>query len=225
MNDLSRKATRLRYLESQIRKGIQDINEGMEAIHREQLYKLEYGSFEDYCRSKWGMSRQHAARLMKHRSILRIIDGSDLSENVPEGEQENSELSSIDTTLKVSHTREVEDLPEEQAAEVLVKSVETAPKDKAGKPKVTAKHVRATREEVVIEANSTPPAKPAKNGTQKVCVASLVDQLVKTHIGPLARGLTAVASANGGEGKQFRSADRSLNELIETMQKMREGQQ
>jgi len=158
MNDLSRKATRLRYLESQIRKGIQDINEGMEAIHREQLYKLEYGSFEDYCRSKWGMSRQHAARLMKHRSILRIIDGSDLSDNVPEGEQENSEVSSIDTTLKVSHTREVEDLPEEQAAEVLVKSVETAPKDKAGKPKVTAKHVRATREEVVIE-------KPAKSAS------------------------------------------------------------
>lgn len=35
------------------------------AIRDLRLYKREYGSFEEYCRTKWGCGRQRAYRLIK----------------------------------------------------------------------------------------------------------------------------------------------------------------
>lgn len=67
------------------------------------------------------------------------------------------------------------------------------------------------------------PAQP-KNGKQSVSAASLVDALTKQHIGHIARGLTNIAAANGGEGKQFNRADSSLNQMITALQAMREGE-
>lgn len=63
-----------------------------------------------------------------------------------------------------------------------------------------------------------------KNGTEKVSAAKLVDALTRSHIGHIARGLTAIAVANGGEGKQFNRADSGLNQTISALQSMREGE-
>ena len=74
-------------------------------------------------------------------------------------------------------------------------------------------------------AKTTKPDKPKKkNGSEKVSAAKLVDALTKQHIGHIARGLTNIAKANGGEGTQFKSADAGLNQTITALQKMREGE-
>ena len=59
----------------------------------------------------------------------------------------------------------------------------------------------------------------------KNTAASLVDSLVKKHIGQIARALTAIAEANGGEGAQFKAADDGLNQLITALKEMRKGHQ
>lgn len=64
-----------------------------------------------------------------------------------------------------------------------------------------------------------------KNGAESISAASLVDALTKQHIGHIARGLTAIAKANRGEGKQFKAADAGLNQMITALQKMRDGEQ
>lgn len=68
---------------------------------------------------------------------------------------------------------------------------------------------------------------PPKKGkaVSKVSAASLVDALSKKHIGQIARGLTAIAEANGGEGFQFKRANDGLNELIKGIKEMRKGKQ
>jgi hypothetical protein len=45
-------------------------------INRQRLYRAEYRSFEEYCRTRWDMSRIHAFRLLKaaevHQALLPI---------------------------------------------------------------------------------------------------------------------------------------------------------
>lgn len=75
------------------------------------------------------------------------------------------------------------------------------------------------------ETEETPTETPkTQNGQEKVSAAKLVDALTKQHVGHIARGLTNIAKANGGEGAQFRSADAGLNQTITALQKMREGE-
>ena len=57
---------RLVQLEDVVRRGLSNFNEVGEAlseIRDSRLYRLEYKSFDDYCREKWGISRVQAHRL------------------------------------------------------------------------------------------------------------------------------------------------------------------
>lgn len=65
----------------------------------------------------------------------------------------------------------------------------------------------------------------SSNGKAKPSAASLVDQLLRKHVGYLVRGIDAVAEANGGKGKYHRHANEGLNLVIGSLRKMREGQQ
>lgn len=65
--------------------------------------------------------------------------------------------------------------------------------------------------------------KRAAKGKEVVSSAKLVDMLTKKHVGHIARGLTEIAEANGGEGEQFNKADAGLNQLIRALQEMRKG--
>lgn len=64
--------------------------------------------------------------------------------------------------------------------------------------------------------------KPSK-GHESPSAAKLADALSSQHIGHIARGLTAIAKANGGEGLQFQQADAGLNQMIRAIQEMRKG--
>ena len=61
-------------------------------------------------------------------------------------------------------------------------------------------------------------------GQAKVSAATLVDTMVKSHIGQVARGLTDIAEANGGEGEAFGQANDGLNQLISGLELMRKGE-
>jgi hypothetical protein len=114
-----------------IAKGASDIYNSLRVQHDKRLYREEYETFEDYCRGQWGMSPQHARNLIKHGQILRIVEDSD----DPKEKQ-------IVSKIRESHTREVADLPPEEAAKIIVETV----KKTDGKP--TASAVRETRSDM-----------------------------------------------------------------------------
>lgn len=109
-----------------IAKGASDIYNSLRVMHEKRLYREEYDTFEEYCRGKWGMSDQHARNLLKHGQILRVIE-------------EDPKNQTIVGSIRESHTREVSDLPPEEAAAIIV---ETAERNDG---KVTATAVRETR--------------------------------------------------------------------------------
>src|SRR5438874_2503407 len=42
-------------------------------IKAKRLYRAEFGTFEEYCRLKWNMSRIHAHRLLKATEVRNIL--------------------------------------------------------------------------------------------------------------------------------------------------------
>lgn len=97
-----------------------------------------------------------------------------------------------------------------------------------GQQDVVARAVRTGQAATVKEAMSQAGVKPksppkSSKGKEKASAASLVDSLVKKHVGQIARGLTTIAEANGGEGEQFKLADGGLNQLINALREMRKG--
>jgi len=67
------------------------------------------------------------------------------------------------------------------------------------------------------------PKRKSGGGKQKTSAATLVDTATKKHVGPMARSLTKIAEANGGEGDQFKRANGGLNETIKGLREMRKG--
>ena len=106
----------------------------------------------------------------------------------------------------------------------ICKAVEALQKGEVARIILSRPAVEAGEMSLNAAVETTKPAKPKeKNGTEKVTAAKLVDALTKQHVGHIARGLTAIAAANGGEGTQFAMADSGLNKMITALQSMREG--
>ncbi|MEI6871640.1 MAG: hypothetical protein WCL08_05100 [Verrucomicrobiota bacterium] len=62
--------------ESRIEKGLSsfiDVGEALTAIRDARLYRAEHGTFEDYCRVKWGMSDNYARRLIVSSEAVKTV--------------------------------------------------------------------------------------------------------------------------------------------------------
>ena len=60
-------------LETVIERGIKTFNQvgaSLMAIRDARLYRTEYGTFEDYCRDRWGMTRMHAGRMIAAAQVV-----------------------------------------------------------------------------------------------------------------------------------------------------------
>lgn len=74
-------------LEAQIHQGLSkfyDIGNALKQIKEKKLYKLEYVSFEDYLKKRWGFTKQHAYKLI---SAVEIADS--LHPSLPKPSSEN----------------------------------------------------------------------------------------------------------------------------------------
>jgi len=126
VNDIisQREADWLSELEETIQHGLKtfvDVGNALLEIRDNRLYREGYRTFEDYCRDRWGMSKQHANR---------IIGAYEVSEN----------LAPIDSVLPAteSQARPLTSLPPDEQREVWQRAVETAPDGK-----ITAAHVQS----------------------------------------------------------------------------------
>jgi hypothetical protein len=133
-------SVRLIELERIIERGKQtfvEVGNALAEIRDSRVYRVSHRTFEDYCKERWGWSRQ---------SAYQFITASEVVANVRLGGQDNSEPASE------RQARPLAKLPAEQQPAAWEKAVEKAAVE--GKP-VAARHV----EEAVAEVLPPTPKK------------------------------------------------------------------
>lgn len=131
-------------LEAVIERGMNtfiEVGNALAAIQERKLYRADHGTFEGYCRAKWGFSRQRAYQLTAAAEAVTTIVDADLP--VPANEGQARELSRI---------------PEPERVEVWRETVERT----GGQPTAAAvRETYAARTEEVVDAELVDePAQP-----------------------------------------------------------------
>lgn len=127
-----------------------EVGRALMAIRDEHLYTDVDGTFEGYCKKRWGFAKSRAYQLIDAAKVVDVV--STIVDTPPANE---------------AQARVLADLPSEQAqATVWAKAVETAPKDKDGTPRVTAAHVKAVAAEVAPNGKAKPKAEPKPEPAQ-----------------------------------------------------------
>ena len=123
---------RLAECEATIERGFQtfaEVGSALLEIRDSRLYRSEFGTFEDYCQTRWGMTARHANRTIEAAVIV--------AELGPMGPAPTTER----------QARELVGLPAETAAAVMTAAVEAT----EGRP--TAAAIREAREEIAPKPN------------------------------------------------------------------------
>lgn len=131
---------RLVELEEVIEKGVSTfiaVGEALAEIRDKRLYRVTHGTFEEYCREEWNMTRMQASNL---------ITGAAVAQNV------NNCLQGGPRPGRESHVRPLKSLPAEKQPEAWAKAVESA---NGSQP--TAKQVEAAVAEVATPTQEEAP--------------------------------------------------------------------
>ncbi|MEV8523207.1 hypothetical protein AB0451_03465 [Streptomyces sp. NPDC052000] len=131
-------------LEAVIERGVNtfiEVGAALATIQERKLYRSEHGTFEDYCRSKWGFSRQRAHQLTSAAEAVTTIVDTGLPAPANEGQ-----------------ARELTRVPVLERAEVWRETVERT----GGQPTAAAvRETYAARVEEVVDAELVDePARP-----------------------------------------------------------------
>jgi hypothetical protein len=124
----AKESKRLKECEKVIEQGLHtfyDVGNALTEIRESRLYRMEYATFDDYCRERWRMSKTHANRLIESSAVVANL--------TPIGVIPGSE----------SQARELAPLAPEVQRAVWQIAIKTAPTNKQGEPTVTAAHIKA----------------------------------------------------------------------------------
>ena len=111
-----------------------ELGMALKKIRVGKLYTDEFSTFEDYCRERWGWTRQHSNRLIAGAEVATKLE--------PMG-------SKIQITERL--IRPIVDLEWNQQKKVFEEAVKTAPDGK-----LTAKHVAKVKAEIIGGKTQTP---------------------------------------------------------------------
>lgn len=76
------------------RMSFMDAGEALREIRNRRTYRLTHGTFEDYCRERWGMSRQQAHNLISAAEVVRSL--STIVDILPTAESQARELTRLE---------------------------------------------------------------------------------------------------------------------------------
>lgn len=116
-------------LEEVIDNGLQtfvDVGNALMEIRDGRLYREAFGTFEDYCRERWGFTQQSATRYIRASQTVQNLQSEPMG-SLPTSERQARPLTRLEP---------------EQQREAWQRAVETAPEGK-----VTAKHVAQVAQE------------------------------------------------------------------------------
>jgi hypothetical protein len=89
---------RLQTLERTIEKGLPAftaVGKALLQIREEKLYRLQYKSFEEYCRDRWALEHSHAYELMRSAEVSKNLETSAIAEVLPTREYQIRALTSL----------------------------------------------------------------------------------------------------------------------------------
>jgi hypothetical protein len=146
-------AKSLEHYEQVIAQGIKtfvEVGQALYAIREQRLYRQDYGTFEDYLRQRWDLSRPHAYRMIDAAKVMENL--SPIGDIVPVNEAQARPLAS---------------LPPAQQSEAWKEAIETAPPTG-----ITAKHVQTTvkrvKERTTPQTQKTPEPQTRRPARQEV---------------------------------------------------------
>lgn len=102
--------------EAKIKSGLTsfiEVGEALSAIRDQRLYRATHGTFEDYCRERWKMSKRHCDRLIESADVVQNLgptgptitserQARELARVEPERRQEVVEKASVATGGKIT---------------------------------------------------------------------------------------------------------------------------
>lgn len=121
-------ATHLEQLEHVIHQGLAtfvEVGNALMNIRDLRLYRANFKTFEDYCNTRWGLSRRRSDELISAAGVVGNLSGMPL---IPANERQANPLTRLEP---------------EQQCEAWQRAVETAPDGK-----ITAAHVERVAQEV-----------------------------------------------------------------------------
>jgi hypothetical protein len=129
-----------------------EVGEALIKIRDSRLYRVEYGTLEDYCREKWKMSDRRARQLMDAFSVVEAIGKSGTI--VPKSESQVRPITKLEPELQpVAWARAVEiadgKQPTGKQVEQAVAEVVPNRDDKAEREVLAAKRKRRSKSELI----------------------------------------------------------------------------
>jgi hypothetical protein len=177
-------------------KTIIEVGQALLAINRGKLYKTQYGSFEEYCREKWGFGKRRGYYLIDAAEIANEVctSGAHLSEVTERQLRAVAKLSNTDQRLKAFN----------RAKEI------------AGKKKVNSRHVEEAVNDIlgikkpaIIDVEPEP--EPQKTSNAVVVVTSSPDpETNEAGINRLFQEIRAYA--------EFKKWDVVFNNMVDELQ-------
>jgi hypothetical protein len=76
----------------QARQGFVQIGGALAVIREERLYVADFGTFDRYCRARWGFTRQRAHQLIAAAQSARVLTQVDTDTDLPANERQVREL-------------------------------------------------------------------------------------------------------------------------------------
>lgn len=142
-------------LEQRMESAESTVYDCLREIQARGLYaEAGYGSFEQYCRERWGFSKTHAHRLINYSKIVERLK-NDGAEVIPTEGQARP-------VMQLARMTKSEDEFLDKASNALRIATDTAPK-KFDVPQVTAKHVESTMAQFNIRGRSSKTKKDIAN--------------------------------------------------------------
>jgi ParB family chromosome partitioning protein len=131
LSDLTKtERQKLERCEAVIQRGLNtfvEVGQALLTIRDDRLYRAEFGTFEEYCKGKWGWARNYANKLIASAEVVGNL--GTMVPILPESERQARPLTAL--------------LPEQQIA-VWQRAIETAPNGK-----ITAAHVQGVVDDFI----------------------------------------------------------------------------
>ena len=220
---MSKKITnrRIEQLERDIESGIRSVGQSLMEIHSKALYKEDYGTFENYCKQRWGFSDRWARDMIEAETIKARI---------------GTIVPVLD--LKTKHLAEISKIPEKQQAQVTanvlekcesenrkptIKDFKEAAKPFASKTTVVDSLPTITEEEwedVPDEPKPEPKPEPVQTKAEQ---ARAVKSIIKQHNDAMMRAIDDLQRAwpNGKLHARALGAFEAIHEVMEEWMKVK----
>lgn len=121
--------------ERTIESGLQtfvEVGAALSAIRDSKLYRAGHGTFEEYCRERWGMSRPRAYQLIESASTVSTL--VDKGIEPPQSERQARPLAKLPAEEQAPAWEEANEAAQAESREVTAKDVERAVSRRTSKP-------------------------------------------------------------------------------------------